>query len=278
LPVDLLLCEGAPNSPDVRILTKLLSGFCGEVRPSGSKYGMGEKILARREAIGSLRIAGLLDGDFQVDWPIPEPLQWSASGTSFGWRWGRKEVENYIIDPEVVLRSLGWDTDRGRVYRNALEAAADSIQVYEAARTALAFSRKRFNPLPSSWGRARGGDKHEFPDDLSEGACRQGIQDIVGSHGKGQSVLIEEVITQFDRLLPDFRAGGVRRNAYLGTYAGKDLLLAMETGLGTFGFNNGGAFREKILLGIEKTDSDIATWVPEWQALRDAVESFTGVF
>jgi len=277
LPVDLLLCEGAANSPDVRILSKLLLGFCGEVRPSGSKYGMGDKILARRESIGSPRIAGLLDGDFQRDWPIEGPLQWSAGGINFGWRWGRKEIENYIIDPNVVRRSLGWDAGRSQAYRTALEAAADSVHVYEAARTALAFSRKRFNPLPSSWGRMRGDDKHQFPDEFSDGACRQGIQEVVRSHGEGQGVVIEEVISEFERLLPEFRAGGVRRSAYLGTYAGKDLLLAMETGLNAFGFSNGGAFREKILLGIEKTDNDIATWVPEWQVLRNAVESFTGV-
>ena len=35
----------------------------------------------------------------------------------------------------------------------------------------------------------------------------------------------------YEQLLPDFRAGGVRRRDYLWTFAGKDLLIAMENGL-----------------------------------------------
>ena len=32
MPVSLLLCEGGPGSPDVRVLSKVLAGLC-EVRP-----------------------------------------------------------------------------------------------------------------------------------------------------------------------------------------------------------------------------------------------------
>ncbi|HVP48192.1 MAG TPA: hypothetical protein VMT32_16480 [Bryobacteraceae bacterium] len=189
---------------------------------------------------------------------------------------GRKEIENYIIDPNVVVRSLGWDAERGRAYQRVLETAADAIHAYAAARTALAISRKRFNPLPSTWGRTRGADKHEFPEDFSEGACREAIRNVITTHGEAQGVPVEEVFTQFDRLLPEFRLGGIRRNAYLESYAGKDLLFAIESDLHEFGFSNAGAFREKILLGIEKTESDLGTWVREWQALREAVEAFAG--
>lgn len=61
MPVAQLLCEGGNNSPDVRLLSKLLSGIC-EIKPLGGKYGMGAKIIARREAFGQNSVYGILDG------------------------------------------------------------------------------------------------------------------------------------------------------------------------------------------------------------------------
>jgi hypothetical protein len=82
------------------------------------------------------------------------------------------------------------------------------------------------------------------------------------------------VLSRYEELLPQFAAGGVRRRDFLWTFAGKDLLHVMEAGLVRLGFRNTKAFREKVLLGIESTNEDIATWIPEWSALRNAVEAF----
>ncbi|MBF0428401.1 MAG: hypothetical protein HQL94_05715 [Magnetococcales bacterium] len=49
MPVNVLLCEGGAGSPDVRVLGKLLGGVC-EIRPEGGKYGMGQKIIAKRSS------------------------------------------------------------------------------------------------------------------------------------------------------------------------------------------------------------------------------------
>jgi hypothetical protein len=93
-------------------------------------------------------------------------------------------------------------------------------------------------------------------------------------HHSEQAVTPEEVVGRYEALLPEFAAGGVRRRDFLWTFGGKDLLHVMEAGLVRFGFRNPKAFREKVLLGIETTEDDIATWVPEWSALRAAVEHF----
>lgn len=114
MPVSVLLCEGGPNSPDLRVLSKLLIGLC-QIRDSGGKYGMGDRIITWREARAkgnSLDICcGILDGDFISDWEIPknEPRRWESIDKKihFGWRWERKEIENYLIDPVVVEKSLG---------------------------------------------------------------------------------------------------------------------------------------------------------------------------
>jgi hypothetical protein len=39
------------------------------------------------------------------------------------------------------------------------------------------------------------------------------------------------------------------------------------------GFFSAGAFREKILLGIENSQEEIGTWLPEWYALQQVIES-----
>ena len=85
-------------------MSKLLAGRC-QVRPQGPKYGMGARIIARRESIGRNEVFGILDGDFvklgKRRWI--GPVEWTGSdGTRFGWRWERKEIENYLIDQAVV--------------------------------------------------------------------------------------------------------------------------------------------------------------------------------
>ena len=67
---------------------------------------------------------------------------------------------------------------------------------------------------------------------------------------------------------------GLWRANYIYTYAGKDLLIQMESDLATIGFQNFGAFRERILIGIRDSQDDIASWLPEWSALRDEIQGF----
>jgi hypothetical protein len=137
MPVNILLCEGGPNSPDVRVLVKLLPGRC-EIRPMGGKYGMGERIKARREVLGGMVVFGILDGDFLGEWqePTNAPREWIASdGEILGWRWERKEIENYLIDPTIVRRSMETSAADEDQYLQALEDARNRIAVYQAART-----------------------------------------------------------------------------------------------------------------------------------------------
>ena len=127
MPVDQLLCEGGNNSPDVVVLRNLLIGRCG-VLALGAKYGMGSRIIARREAVGRDDVYGILDGDFVNVWkqPLDQPVDWKGSdGTLFGWRWERKEIENYLIDPVVVDLALNRPNHAVPIhdYQSALGAA-----------------------------------------------------------------------------------------------------------------------------------------------------------
>jgi hypothetical protein len=274
LPVNLLLCEGAASSPDIRVLSSILQGSVGELRPNGGKYGFGDRILVWREVLQTDRVAGLTDGDFMDTWMRQDetPGQWVGSNdVLLGWRWRRKEIENYLIDPAVVSGALGAAAPEPGAYLEILEDAVSNLAIYEAARTALSLSRSRFKPLPNCWGNQRALDRHPLPQDLSDGACRAAIQTTVASQ---QIVNVDRVIERYEQLLPEFEITGRRRRDYLWTFAGKDLLITMDAGLRNLGFQSVRAFRERVILGIEKAGEASRGWIGEWAALATAVQEF----
>ena len=214
-----LLCEGGNNSPDVLVLRKLLAGRC-LIKPEGGKYGMGNRILARREEYRHANVHGMLDGDFisKGKWKRPhsKPRLWTKDrNISFGWRWKRKEIENYLIDYEVIRRALGISAPKETGYIKLLETARDSVAVYQAARTALSTCRKQFTPLSSSFGHKRSSLKHTFPDDLGEDACISAIKRVVTKNNFEQFIEYNEVIDMFNELLPECQSGGERYKHFL---------------------------------------------------------------
>lgn len=274
MPVSVLLCEGAENSPDIRVLNKLLGGLCS-VEANGGKYGMGARILARRQAMNRNTVFGILDGDFLKDWhsPAGAPRDWHADQTRLGWRWERKEIENYILDPEVVSRVIDESELPSGRYRDMLGQAASTISTYQAARTALSKCRRRFQDLPSAFGATRGLDDLPYPKELDEASCRAQIEKCATDHQRQQEISPAKVLSEFDSLLPEFQENGSRRRDYLYTFAGKDLLWAMNTELQSLGLRGAKAFREKILIGIEQCIDDISTWIPEWSALQTKIRN-----
>jgi hypothetical protein len=237
---------------------------------------MGPRIVDRRHTLGTTAVFGLLDRDFDSPWDPPQsqPRVWDGSdGVHLGWRWERKEIENYIIDPEVVNRALGASAPPADDYRHELDVARRSVGTYQAARASLATSRRRFRPMPSAFGLPRGRDRHIFPNALDEASCRQELRATVAEHHAAQEVRVADVEAAFDVLLPDFAENGIRFEQYMTAFAGKDLLFAMSPSLVHWGFASASVFVERILIGITQSADDIANWLPEWAALRAAVVS-----
>jgi hypothetical protein len=281
MPVTVLLCEGARDSPDARVLNKLLAGYC-TVQPIGSKFGMDSYILARRDASPTATVMGLKDGDFYREWvaPVDRPEPWSKQRPGgqtdrLGWSWARTEIENYLIDPEVVARALGPKAPPPERYREMLARAAQHLSDYTAARVALSRCRLTVRQLPNRWGKHRGSDRHPFPENLTRSACRRQIKRIVRSQTQGTLPEPRQVVAEFRRLLPLHDTNGIRRTHFLHTYAGKDLLIQMDGDLRQTGFGDFGDFRERILTGIDSTPDDIADWQPEWAALLAEIETYT---
>ncbi len=175
----------------------------------------------------------------------------------------------------IVAKSLGGRAIDNEVYLALLEEVEEQIAIYQAARTALSNCRRRFQDLPSGWGRPRGREGHPFPDSLDVAACTTQLRDVASKHVAQQFVSADEIVRRFTELLPEFAVGGVRRRDSLWTFAGKDVLVALESGLQAYGFPSVKAFREHVLLGIENAHEDIATWLPEWAALRSCIEAFS---
>ena len=240
------------------------------MRPFGSKYGMGDRIKGMRQYLGSV-VFGVLDGDFGplADPIATQPRTWQVEEQLFGWRWKRKEIENYILDPNVVSSALGLAAPPAAAYEEILKAAGDRITAYQAARTYLGLVQRRYRPLPTSFGRPRGSDNHRFPDALDEASCRTEFLRTINDHQS--SLECDE--QRFDELLAECRSGGPRLAAFLCYFAGKDLMWAIDEPLRQLGFLGCGDFRERILLGVEQTKEPVETWIPEWGALREAVIS-----
>lgn len=280
MPVNILYCEGGKNSPDIRVLLNILSGIC-TVRPAGSKYGLDRQILfiKQENLLPSSVVAALKDRDFDSDESLPlnSPRNWLArvhsQNVQVGWSWERKEIENYLIDPEVVSHALGPKAPPIEDYRAALEESAKNIADYTAARIALSLSRQRLLPLNNCWGNV--GGQHLFPEHLAEPDCRIGITEVIRQYEQAQIIREDDVLNSFDQLLPDCRVGGVRFQSFLTFFSGKDLLCGMRAALTGWGLGEPFVFRERIVKGIENSTENVSSWISEWSQLRQEVQNFS---
>jgi len=276
MPVTLLLCEGGDHSPDIRVFGKLLAGIC-TISPHGGKYGMGDRVITRRKDLQRNSICGILDGDFTNEWSGQrnEPVEWRSNDGAifFGWRWERKEIENYLIDPIIVERVFPRSLLNIDAYLGALESARNQIACYQAARTALSTHRVRVKPLCNYFGRPRGRKNHPFPNVFDESHCQSEIRSVVSQYSYSQSVGADAVIASYQIYLNECLSGGSRSNAFLSTFAGKDIVWALEPWLSSNGFSGPEAFIERIVVGIERSIDDISSWLPEWARLKWLIQN-----
>lgn|GEM_PF-547166 len=293
MSVNILYCEGAPGGIDIRLILNIVPKSC-KIEPIGSKQGFAQRILGTIDARAGLTIAGLKDRDFDDNDSPPkhEPRNWTFKinnqGKNLGWIWERKEIENYLIDPEVVRRALRQEAHQANEYRKALEDSANKIHAYTAARIALSLYFKKLPTLPQNyWGEPRNEtNTYFFPKDksLKQADCSSKLKKIITEYArkidppeisdpkKSQS----NILNIFNTVLPTCQPSGNRfkDQNYLTFFAGKDLLYGMRDQLKSFKFSSPDNFCEKILKGIEETEEDVWLWLPEWQRLRELIASY----
>ena len=163
MPVSLLLCEGKANSPDMRVLCKLLAGRC-EVRSVWRKVrNPGNLVKGGREAIRPeycfWHSGWRFPGASGTDRPGHRGSWIASDGVVLGWRW---EAQG---DRELPDRSGGGGQGSRHDmrlspsdYTTALQAARDRLTLYQAARRRAQRSSPTLQPAPCSFGRERGRD------------------------------------------------------------------------------------------------------------------------
>lgn len=269
MSVSLLLCEGIAHGPDVRLLRVILRGIPLEIVPSGGKDGFPSAVIAVRAQ--NPRICAFADNDFprQPDsWTTAnDAAEWRVNRENgdvmIGWRWRRKEIENYFIDPEVLASVLKWSGAEKADYTTKLEKLFDTLSHLTAGRmalTACAASRNRLETkLPFTT------DAVQVKAELSQRAQKF-----------NQSALVDEqkLLATFDKLLPHCSPGGKFRQAAIDSFAGKDILsrMAQASGLPDIVKNKTKLF-DKVLDAMDK-DRDSHTWLAEWQTVRNVVENW----
>jgi hypothetical protein len=258
-----LLCEGDDRSVDAPLLRELLRGLPVTVVPAASRGALERR--ADTDATKAIR-----DGDFPTDlahWlPVPRPRLWHVDGVWRGWIWRRKEIENYLLDPEVLVPTFGWSPERRDAYLSLLDELLHATAERTAARMALVgllpgFERpvvKPFDPVLSG--------------DALEDALRQ-------RHRRARAATRfdeEELIARFRAFLPLFRPGGPGFHPWV--IAGKDLLGAIARIRG---------IRERFpelvvparladaVLAAMRADPEPWRRLPEWSALRGHVDVWT---
>ncbi|WP_437675884.1 hypothetical protein [Sorangium sp. So ce131] len=267
--MSVLLCEGEDNSPDVRLLHAILEGTGVTIEPWGGKEGLPSLIRRRRRQ--NPGICGLIDGDFPRDpgaWmpaAAPRPAAWATpKGVQLGWAWRRKEVENYLLDPDVLARALRWDAAAKNRYVAQLEGVFDALGHATAARIALTCCAPRRNRI----------DTHVRLDATKEELAEE-LRAKADEYAEHAHLDKNALVDAFERHLPDCLHGGRFRAHALEVFAGKNIFAKIQ---GTAGFDpvlkNQPELVERVLDALAR-DAEPHSWHSEWSALRANVVAWT---
>lgn len=281
--VPVILCEGAPNGYDRLLLEKLLPVSC-KLISCGSRFGMKHRVESIR-LVCDQPCFSIIDRDFPREWQNEDTTylhEWAVLENStkvvYGWHWHRKEIENYLIDPEIAVKSLGdkkLDVDE---YRSALCNSRDEIWEYQAARIALSvFGRSGQYYVQSSFGKKRGsGDQYKFPEkaQLDSAFCQQWIDYSFQEYSKEHSNRFASLMEHFLGYKMECMPGGDRYSNYLAAFSGKDLAWNLDSWFAEHGFLGTKDFLNSVIKGITQVDEDISDWLEEWNQLKDRVANF----
>lgn len=284
MPVGNLYCEGSRKSLDIRVIQLLVLGVGCRMIPTEGKRELWQKLkvlMTSPEVTSTTQIisAGIRDRDFDpqfyqtLDNPQYRPINWNYKNSQIGWVWERKEIENYLIDPVIVRKTLADRVDIPR-YEVALQSSAETLSEYTAARVALSLCRHQPAMLENRWGEACGLRHHCLPQQRDYHSCIKGIEEICQNHGRQYQLTPSKVVEEFQRLLPSFERSGSKFAHFLTVFSGKDLLTAMGSELMQMELGEPGQFLARILKRLETSPEPVWEWLPEWQRLREAIAQF----
>ncbi|MBI1904242.1 MAG: hypothetical protein HYS13_24365 [Planctomycetia bacterium] len=273
MPLSELLVEG---NLDAQVLGAVFAGR-PPVRIGGDKRSLKGRARDQRER-ARVDVGYVRDRDFDYDPPkdVTQPtVDWLDNKAAMGWRWCRHEIENYLVDPSLVSKAMGWPVQE---FSDQLVAAAKQIRYYEIARWTVGVARRALPPNYELETRPPEIGKSEFrlPDELTEAAMFDWAQRHIHSFadrvnkalGKDS---IENSLKRLANLLTDAFLGDVA-NALLWC-SGKDLLTALSVWLRSQGIPSAGDFRARVRDWLIQNPEDAVASLPEWQRFREVVRS-----
>lgn len=286
MPVNVILCEGNERSPDIRIISKIINdaGIGCRVVFNGSSRGFEERIRLLREFTKTSNVYGIGDLDFPLEWNSDSTMQtWIANDTAhLGWRWPRKEIENYLFDPVIVKNALDVHVKNGNFnwkefdldeYETELEKQRGNLAVYQAARLTLRQCGTKSRYWPSKFGKERGKHRYHFPDNLERQSIESSLREACGEFFCGITSS-EQVLEKFSGTYQnEYSPGKPRYDNFLYSYAGKDIFWAMESWFDKTLFKSIYGFQEKIITGITDAPDSVVSWCSDWEDLVEKINA-----
>jgi hypothetical protein len=237
----LLFCEGMPESLDARLLNHLLRGQTKKlVIASRGKYGLRSFIDGYLASyLATPTFFGFRDRDFDVEPPNTVALI-VLPGRKPIYLSYRACVESYLLDPALI--DTYWvENDRlgGRVWRHGpspgvaviqewIQAAAESIRHYQAARWALASIKpsNRWPEVRTTWTDGSG----HLPASMASEFCLEQAKRLVLEYAAQSGSVSEQVLVErFQEYVKKFTSDTFwSRYEYSVWFHGKDLQKAME--------------------------------------------------
>jgi hypothetical protein len=239
------------------------------VLPRGPKYGLPRQV--REERQKSVAAAYLRDRDFDYDPPddLSRPVRDRPRDAGIlGWYWCRHEVENYLIDPALVVLATAWDVDE---YVAGVVAAARTIRHYQIARWVVGNVRQRMPPIYELNTRPDGlASDFDLPADFGEEPSRQwAISAVTAFRDRFCAVATDDAIAAewARRAAVITEASCDRHQSALVWFSGKDLLGALQPWLQARGLPGAGLFRARLRDWVMTHPREALEALPEWQGL-----------
>ena len=267
MPVNVLLVEG---KLDLEILHGLLGGV-PLVQRGGSKNSLAPQARTKRKETAQT-ICYLRDRDFDHDPPSDvscPAVDRRDDDTDLGWRWCRHEIENYLLDPTIVLAATGWPEGE---YAGALVSAAKRIRHYEIARWVVGTCRRCLPPhydLRTKPEELEGCDfrlpallAEKDVADWARGQIRgffEHVKDALDSN------VVESELKKRSEVITESFLDDV--NNVLLWCSGKDILAALGPWLQERGQHDAGGFRGRMRDWVRNHPQMALELLPEWNAL-----------
>ncbi|MBI5367538.1 MAG: hypothetical protein HZA54_10915 [Planctomycetes bacterium] len=271
MPVALLLVEGGL---DAELLTPVLAGRATVLPSRSGKGGLALRTRLERAERANAGIGYLRDRDFDSDPPADRTRpsvdrEDRERGSPLGWRWCRHEIENYLLDPAIVVAARGGSRPE---YESALVQAALRIRHYQVARWVVGTARRGYPPGFELATRPAELTTLEIalPTDLSvAGTAGWARGHLDRFRGRIEAALgreeVEQQVARLTACLPESLLS-IPEEALVWC-SGKDLLAALQPWLHQQAGLTPGMFRSAIRDWMRARPAEVLSLLPEWAAL-----------